>query len=304
MRISPHLFNAFLKCPTKCWLRAAGEPPSANAYAEWMASQNRSYRATELERLLSETPKGAVSVSPRLESLDAAKWRLASNLAVHAQMNTYLLDSELHAVERAQSESRGRPPQLIPIRFLFTNKLGADDKLLLAFDAFVLSKVTEREIGFGKIIHGDDHRIVKVKTASLYGEVRKRTERAAAMLSSGTPPDLVLNRHCGECEFQTRCRQKAIEADDLSLLSGMSEKERKKLHSKGIFTIRQFSYTFRPRRRPKRMRDKQEKYHHSLKALAIREKKIHVAGRPELKIEGTPSFWTSRACLIATSTIP
>jgi predicted RecB family nuclease len=291
MRISSDLFNAFLKCPTKCWLQAAGEAASGNAYAEWITLRNASYYAIELERVLSETPKGEVAVSPPAENLNAAKWRLAAKLAVHARINTYLLDSELHAVELSQSEGRGGPPQLIPIRFVFTNKLAADHKLLLAFDAFVLSKATEREVGFGKIIHGDDHRALKVKTAILYGEVKNRIERAAALLSSRTPPDLVLNRHCGECEFQTRCRQKAIETDDLSLLAGMSEKERKKLHTKGIFTITQLSYTFRPRRRPKRMRDKQEKYHHSLKALAIREKKIHIVGRPELKIEGTPIYF-------------
>ncbi len=66
--------------------------------------------------------------------------------------------------------------------------------------------------------------------------------------------------------------------------------ERKKLHSKGIFTVTQLSYIFRPRRRPKRMRDKREKYHHSLKALAVREKKIHIVGRPELKIDGIPVY--------------
>jgi len=38
------------------------------------------------------------------------------------------------------------------------------------------------------------------------------------------------------------------------------------------------------------LRHKREKYHHSLKALAIREKKIHIAGSPELKIEGTPVY--------------
>jgi hypothetical protein len=38
------------------------------------------------------------------------------------------------------------------------------------------------------------------------------------------------------------------------------------------------------------MRDKREKYHHSLKALAIREKKIHIVGMPELKIEGRPVY--------------
>lgn len=62
------------------------------------------------------------------------------------------------------------------------------------------------------------------------------------------------------------------------------------LNSKGIFTVTQLSYTFRPRRRPKRLRDKREKYHHALKALAIRENKIHVAGSPELKLNGTPVY--------------
>jgi hypothetical protein len=38
------------------------------------------------------------------------------------------------------------------------------------------------------------------------------------------------------------------------------------------------------------LREKREKYHHALKALAIREKKIHIVGAPELKIDGTPVY--------------
>ncbi len=179
---------------------------------------------------------------------------------------------------------------LIPIRFAFKNKLARADKLLLAFDAFVLSKSLGREVSLGKIIHGDEHATMMVKTSALAGEVRKRIEKITALLSSPTPPDLVLNRHCAECEFQARCRRNGIEKDDLSLLSSMTEKERKRLHSKGIFTVTQLSYTFRPRRRPRKLRDKREKYHHSIKALAIRENKIHVLGNSELKIEGTPVY--------------
>jgi predicted RecB family nuclease len=291
MKISCDLFRAFLKCSTKCWLRAAGEAASGNAYAEWAKSQNGSYHLAQMERLLSETARNEVAASPPPEKLKAAKWRLAINLAVRARMNTWLLESEVHAVERTRSEGPGRPMQFIPIRFIFTNKLSEDDKLLLAFDTFVLSEATGREIRFGKIIHGDDHSPLKVKTAARYGEVRKCLEKIAALLSSPRPPELVLNPHCGECEFQNRCRQKAIEVDDLSLLAGMSHKERNKFRSKGIFTVTQLSYTFRPRRRPKRIGDKREKYHHSLKALAIREKKIHIVGRPELKIDGTPIYF-------------
>ena len=63
------------------------------------------------------------------------------------------------------------------------------------------------------------------------------------------PPPLVLNRHCAVCDFQPRCRGLAIERDDLSLLSAMTGKERAKCNAKGIFTITQLSYGYRPRRR-------------------------------------------------------
>ena len=78
-----------------------------------------------------------------------AKWRLATEYVVRAQN----LESSLHAVERIPSEGRGKPAQFIPIRFVFNNKLSLDDKLLLAFDALVLSESVGQAVGRGKIIH-------------------------------------------------------------------------------------------------------------------------------------------------------
>ena len=314
MRITSPIFDAFLKCATKCHLRSLGEIGSGNEYAEWVRGRDESYQREAARRLQEAVPETErVVAPPATENLKAAKWRLAVDLVAQTPdrsadspvresrpneetrglggpRSEQLLESRLHAVERVPSEGRGKPAQFIPIRFVFRNKLTKDDRLLLAFDALVLSQVLGREVSLGKIIHGDDHATLKVKTSALAGEVRKRLEKIAALLSSPAPPDLVLNRHCAECEFQARCRKIAVEKDDLSLLAGMSAKERQKLRSKGIFTVTQLSYTFRPRRRPKRLRDKREKYHHSLKALAIREKKIHIVGSPELKIEGTPVY--------------
>ena len=290
MKITPAVFEAYLNCPTKCWLRATGEAATGNTYAEWVQAQNASYREIGTARLLAASPQDEVARSPDMENIKAATWRLASSLAVLAEMDSCAVESELHAVERVPSGGRGNAAQFIPIRFVFTNKLGKDDKLLLTFDAVALSKALKREVSLGKIIHGDNYATLKVKTSALVDEARKRLEKITALLASPTPPDLVLNRHCGECEFQARCRKIAVEKDDLSLLANMSAKERQKFRSKGIFTVTQLSYTFRPRRRPKRQRDKREKYHHSLKALAIREKKIHIVGSPELKIEGTPVY--------------
>jgi predicted RecB family nuclease len=290
MKITPDVFEAYLKCPTKCWLRATNEPSAGGTYPEWVKAQNDSYRVSETRRLVAEFPNNEVALSPDMKNFKAAKWRLASSLTVHAQMDSCALESELHALERVPAEGWGKPTRFIPIRFVFTNKLSKDGKLLLALDAFTLSKSLGREVSIGRIVHGDDHTTLKVKTSAMTSEVRKRLERIATLLSNPAPPDLVLNPHCPECEFQARCRQKAEEKDDLSLLSNMSAKERKKFHTNGIFTVTQLSYTFRARRRPKRLAGKREKYHHSLKARAIREQKIHIVGSPELKIEGTPVY--------------
>jgi predicted RecB family nuclease len=290
MRITFDLFDAYLRCPMKYWLRAASEVSTGNIYAEWVKTQDESYVTHQAARLVGESSNSEVATSLAVENLKSARWKLTTNIPFQAQVNSCFVESRLHAVERISSEGRGKSTQFIPIRFIFRNKLTKDDKLLLAFDAFLLSESLGREVTVGKIIHGDDHTTLRVKTSAFTGETRKALGRITVLLTSEKPPDLVLNRHCSECEFRDRCRQKAIEADDLSLLAGMSAKERQKLRSKGIFTVTQLSYTFRPRRRPKRLRDKREKYHHALKALAIREKKIHIVGSPKLKIEGTPVY--------------
>jgi predicted RecB family nuclease len=190
--------------------------------------------------------------SPAAKDLKTSAWRLAVDL--HVQAGT--IESQIHAVERLPPQGRCNPAQFIPIRFTFFNKLTKDDRLLVAFDALVLSEVLGRTVSLGKIIHGDNHASLKAKIPTLLPKARKISEKISVLLASASPPDLILNRHCEEREFRDRCRQKALEKDDLSLLGGMSAKERQKFRSKGFFTVTQLSYAFRPCRRPKRQRDK------------------------------------------------
>ena len=299
MIVSSQLFEAYTECATKCWLRSRAEPTAGNVYAEWARAQNETYHQDGLKRLLATFPENDRAIAPPIsKNSKDATWRIA----IDVRLRTNELESRLHAVERIASEGRGRTAQFIPYRFEFANKLTKNDKLLLAFDALLFSEAVGREVSLGKIMHGDSHATLKVKTPSLAGEVRKRIKDITALLADNSPPDLVLNRHCGQCEFQARCRTQATEKDELSLLSGMSEKERKKLHGKGIFTVTQLSYTFRPRRRRRELRGKQEKFHHSLRALAIRENKIHAVAFRTRNSTALPSIWMSKVCLIAIST--
>ena len=91
----------------------------------------------------------------------------------------------------------------------------------------------------------------------------------------------MLNSHCQVCEFRQRCQAVATTKDDLSLLRGMAEKEVKKYAKRGVFTVTQLSFTFRARKGRPPGQQKQV-HQHALQALAIREKKVHILGTPEL----------------------
>jgi predicted RecB family nuclease len=286
MRITSSLFEAYLKCPTKCFLQSIGESSADNAYDNWEKTNGENYRNKGILRLKSRLAPNSVTVSSEVADLKTTECHVAVNFVAR----TRDLEASIDAVERIRSQGRGKLALLSPIRFLWRNKLNKDDKVLLGFQAFVLSEVLRRKVEHGKIIYGDDQTTLKVRTSSLAGEVRRLTVKIAQLLANPSAPELILNSHCAECEFHHRCRQKAIEKDDLSFLSSMSQKERTKLITKGIFTVTQLSYTYRPRRRPKRLKNKRDKYLHTLKALAIREKKIHIVGRPTLNIDGTPVY--------------
>jgi predicted RecB family nuclease len=182
-------------------------------------------------------------------------------------------------------------PSFIPIRFVPENKLEKKHKLIAALDAFVIARAIGNKPSDASIIHGDKYSVFTVKAHTLAREIQKIIRSINSLRNSSSPTKIILNRHCPECGYQSLCRKKVIESNDLSLIDNLRPKERDRLNRKGIFTVNQLSYTFRPRRRAKRLANKPEKYHHSLKALSIREGKIHVVGNPHLTVEGTPVYF-------------
>jgi hypothetical protein len=202
MAITIELAETFLKCPTKCFLRFCGEVGTGNTYATWVRAKNDLFRIEGIERLVAGVaPDKCVSGTQAMESLKPAQWHLSIDFTVQNQN----LQCSCQAVEQIPSAGRGLAAQFVPIRFVFRNKLTRDDKLLLAFDARVLSEVLSREVGLGKIVYGENYATLKVKTSALASDVRKLTDKIGTLLASPSPPELILNRHCAECEFQNRC---------------------------------------------------------------------------------------------------
>ena len=190
----------------------------------------------------------------------------------------------------------------VPVLFSPWDKPDVSDSLLVCFGALALSQVTGILADTGTVIYGEGHRRKTVKIGDHVVRTRQTIDAIGATCHSREPPPLVLNRHCAVCDFQPRCRGLAIERDDLSLLSAMTGKERAKFNAKGIFSITQLSYGYRPRRRKRNRPDAESskksakraapivRNDHKLKALAVKKNQIHVVGAPSLKFDGTPTF--------------
>ena len=88
MTITADLFEAYLKCPMKCWLRAKKncEAAAGNAYSEWAERQAAAHRSKGIERLFAAVSETECAISLQKEALTTAKCRLAANVSVSAEM--------------------------------------------------------------------------------------------------------------------------------------------------------------------------------------------------------------------------
>jgi hypothetical protein len=84
----------------------------------------------------------------------------------------------------------------------------------------------------GILIYVSDFRHKTVNIGRHIAETRQVIDTILTSRRGQEAPPLVLNRHRAVCDFRPRCRGLAIEQDDLSLLTGMSGKERAKCNAK------------------------------------------------------------------------
>jgi predicted RecB family nuclease len=286
--ITDEIFDAYLKCKTKAHLTfgpdRGGE--SSHPISEWQQRFADNYQANCRNRLQFADSADCFVGNRRSEDLKCAKYRLIIQPYITAQD----VGSNIHALERGSVPAQKRNSPYRPIRFVPFEKVSKHHRLMLAFDAVVLWKASGQMPTTGTIIHGFQHTALVLTLDTLIQEVESLIGKLRTLLTEGTAPEPVLIKHCRECIFEACCRKKLTEKDDLSLLEGLGSTDRAKLNAKGIFTVTQLAYTFRPRRRPKHQASRREKYHHALKALAIRDRKIHVVGTPELALIGTPVY--------------
>jgi predicted RecB family nuclease len=287
--VTDELFSDFIECRYRGYLKITGANGPQSNLVDVSGRLREGYHSQAREHLLRAYPDDGKQVCKDvgLSVVLANRYDLAINVTATDTNASVRFD----ALMAAPGNASGSQPDYIPIIFVNSEKVSKEDELRLALCASVLIRWHACRPSFGWILHGREFRIKKVKLARSLEQADKALEDIRMLDERPSePPLLRLNAHCPTCVFRNTCRTTALEKDDLSLLRGIKEKEIVKLRNKGIFTVTQLSYTFRPRKNSKRSSPGTIKYYHALKALALREKRIYVVGRPELTITGTPVY--------------
>jgi predicted RecB family nuclease len=292
--VTDDIFAAFLNCRYMAYLKLRGESGDKSDYERLQARLSTEYRATAREDLLRKHAGATVVQSP--PSLQEAI-QTGAALITDPVVSDAGESCRLDALERVVDKEHGIRGVFRPVHFLHTAKVSTNDRLLLGFGATILARVQGVQPGVGRIVHGPQFKSSRVELASVSAAVADATGQIGELAAAVKPPPLVLNKHCPECEFRKQCRAAAADKDDLSLLRGLSAKEVSALHERGIFTITQYSYTFRPGGMKRAAASRGRRHDYSLQALAIREKTVYVAERPQipdakarlyLDVEGLP----------------
>src|SRR5262245_12090807 len=279
--LTDDLLAAYLKCPYKAHLKLRGAAGEQSEYERIQARLMAEYRTTARQALL--RARGLeIDTQPTPALRDAI--RGGAPLILDATLSEGDESCHLDALERAAGKAGGPGGVYAPVLFAPHERVTRDDRLRLAFGAAILARIQGAQPGSGQIVHGRLFKASRVGLVTLFGPAREAVGQVRALGQSATPPPLLLNRHCAECEFRRSCRAAAVEKDDLSLLRGLSPKDIAGLNRRGIFTVTQYSYTFRPGRMKRAAGGKHD---HSLQALAVREQTAYIARRPELPGCGT-----------------
>jgi predicted RecB family nuclease len=274
--ITPESVVAYTQCPRKAFLLlCTDEQGKPHEYPTVLAQQQRMSLTEYLERFKREHPE-AIPFDAKLPGgspvpvLDATIG--VEDLEAHCAVLT-------PAARAASATDRGYEPAIV----VGTRTISKEQRLGLIFAGYVIGQLQRAMPATGSVVNMDGvvRRIPLAAHYSLLDPIMA-TLRNWMHASPDDPPPAILNKHCPQCSFRTACIAEAERRDDLSLLDRITPKARQRYHARGVFTVRQLSYLFRPRRRRKRAHAAPVQHQPELQALALREGKTYLHEPPTL----------------------
>jgi predicted RecB family nuclease len=271
--LTERILTASLHCTTKCYLLLKGRHGIKSEYERHVDQFDAQYHRAGLAALSVQYPRHATL---RLNNLSRPTFDDRVRLVTIDSIEINQLKLDRLILLRSQNG------YLHPIVFHRPEELSLKAKLLLAFRCILVSQAIGITPTYGLIIHGRSFKSSTIRSSTLIPKLDACVNRITDLAIKDTEPELLLCSHCEICEFQKRCRSRAVELDSLSLLEGIGRTQIDEQRKRGIFTLHQYSHTFRSRRASKRAKKLAAPRHFALQARALRDNKVFIHGAPKI----------------------
>ena len=274
--ITPEVVVAYSQCPRKAFLLLRSEGQGMpHEYVRLLEEQARRNRIKYMNLIEQEYP--GVSAG------NAAALLSGEDVLLDVPLRLHDLAADCDVLTRVHRGSSLGSHSYEPMIIVGTHQVTKEQKLAVLFVGYVLGQLQNQLPAAGTIV-GADGQAHKVGMESADRTLMPMIEalRQWTGSSPSTPPPVILNKHCSACQFRKGCLEHAEKADDLSLLDRITPKAIRQYHKKGIFTVTQLSYVFKPRRSRKRRTKAPVSFKVELQALALRAGKIYIQELPTL----------------------
>ena len=274
-QISPQLIAAYFQCSRKAYL---------------MYNSVDKYELTDYETVIVKAKEKASKTYFQKNEAQNFKIGILNNgisIIYGTKIRVDCFDFDCNLLIRKEGKSKFGNFYYEPGIFIGTNKISKENRMELAFLSLVLEKVQAKSSDTAFVINkkGEQQRLnlkpLKSEAKTAINEILK---------FNNISPRLYLNKNCEQCSFCVLCKTKAINEDNLTLLNRITLKQINSFEKKGIFTIKQLSYVYKPRRKNRRVKNDHINYKPELQALAIRTEKTYIQKLPFLERNQTEIF--------------
>jgi predicted RecB family nuclease len=283
-KITSDVLESYLHCKFKGHLKLAGQQGTKCDFEAMLMELRAEVRLKAIDAIIARHPGDQVA---RNIPLTTAGLKQGPQYILDGTVEDDALTLHFDGLKRTAGASNLGDFHYLPVLFHEGRQVKKEQRLLLEVYGMILAGLQGRAPAYGVIWHGQECKATRVKL-NPYRRLAERVLRdLREMAGAASQPRLLLNDHCQVCEFQERCHAQAVQEDSLTLLRGLKPKEISRQHQKGIFTVTQYSYTYRPRRSRRKGKKRTSKHQFSLNARAIRTQTTYVDGELVLPVAGT-----------------
>jgi len=256
--INNRVVKSYKICPVLSYKLFVGEKGQISEYEQFLEEEKNQAKID----FISNLKKNEIYDSKEFTS-SKVRNGFYSNLIFNSNQGI----ASIELLEKSKKE-------ITPYLFKAYDKVSSHDRLEFEWIKLACEKKGYK-VTRGKIVSLNATKSVRISSISKLKEILHPINEFEK-----SQPRIIQNKHCRICEFNHICSTKLKESDDLSLLS-IGKKQISKLEKKGIFTLQQLSYTYKPRKKSKKYRENHV-HKPELQALALRSKKVFVQKIPEI----------------------